>query len=227
MPQGKGSNSNSNTASGWTGTQAYVMAVVCLLIGVAVGYFVRGSAAPVRASAAATAPSSVPDAQGTSVTPAQLKQMADQQVTPLLQQLKTTPNDPALLANIGNVYYDAQQYKDAIDYYSRSLQNNPNNPNVRTDMGTAYFYLGDSDRAISEFNTALKDDPKHGQTLFNLGMVKWQGKGDTQGAVDTWEHLLKVVPDYPERAKVEELISRAKQHENIAPGTKTDKPATM
>jgi cytochrome c-type biogenesis protein CcmH/NrfG len=220
--------SNSNTAGSWTSTQAYIMAIVCLLIGIAVGYFVRGSAAPAGSPVAAASPASMPAGQAPQqVTPQQLKQMADQQAAPLLAQLKNSPNDPALLANIGNVYYDAQQYKDAIEYYNRSLQNDPKNPNVRTDLGTAYFYIGDSDRAITEFNTALKYDPKHGQTLFNLGMVKWQGKADAKGAVESWEQLLKAVPDYPDKAKVEELISRAKQHANMPAGTKTDKPASM
>ena len=31
----------------WTGTQAYVLAVSCLVLGVALGYLFRGSASPV------------------------------------------------------------------------------------------------------------------------------------------------------------------------------------
>jgi tetratricopeptide (TPR) repeat protein len=153
--------------------------------------------------------------------------MADKQAEPLLAQLKSNPNDATLLANIGNLYYDAQQYKEAIGYYDKSLNADPKNVNIRTDLGTAYFYAGDTTRAISEFQTALKDDPKHGQTLFNLGMVQWQGKGDLNGAIASWEKLLKVAPDYPDRARVEQLLAKAKEHANMAPGTKTDKPTKM
>jgi len=227
-------NGNSSKAVGnagaWTSAQAYIMAIVCLLIGIAVGYFVRGSAAPDAAIAASGNPSSVATqaaAQGQPDSPEQLQRVAAQQVAPLLERLKTSPNDPVLLAEIGNVYYDAQQYATAIQYYGRSLQADPSNANVRTDMGTAYYYSGDPDRAIAEFNTSLKYDSKHAQTLFNLGMVQWQGKADAKGAVETWQRLLKVAPDYPERARVEQLIQQAKQHTNIAPGTKTNKPATM
>lgn len=203
----------------WTSTQVYVMAVVCLLIGIAVGYLVRGSAGStsatnhsVPAPAPASASVSVPAPNVGKPMPEQLKQMAEQKAAPLLAQLKASPNDANLLANIGNIYSDAQQYKAAAEYYRRSLEANPGDPNVRTDMGTAYFYLGDVDGAIREFTTALRYDPKHAQTLFNLGMVKWQAKGDAKGAVESWERLLRVVPNYPERAKVQELISRAKQH---------------
>jgi cytochrome c-type biogenesis protein CcmH/NrfG len=214
------------TSSGWTSTQAYVFAVICLLTGLAAGYFLRGSgtAQPAAPVATSGAPAGMGEGQP---TPEQMKQMAETQAQPLLEQLKSNPNDAALLAKIGNVYYDTQQYKEAVGYYERSLNSDPKNPNVRTDMGTAYFYMGDADRAISEFEKALTYDPKHGQTMFNLGMVKWQGKGDAKGAVQSWERLLKDVPDYPERANVEQLIARAKQHSDIKPGTKTEKPASM
>ena len=51
-------------AGQWTSTQAYVLSVICLLLGVAVGYLVRGSApsnnalTQVRASSAESLPAS-------------------------------------------------------------------------------------------------------------------------------------------------------------------------
>jgi cytochrome c-type biogenesis protein CcmH/NrfG len=227
---------SSQSSSSWTSTQAYVLAIICLVIGVAVGYFVRGSASPVAAGteqAAATqaAPAGMGGGMGgmdpSKVTPDQLKHMVEKQVEPQLQQLKSNPNDPALLAQVGNVYYDTQLYQDAIGYYEKALNGDPKNVGVRTDMGTAYFYLGDADRAITEFNKALATDPKHGQTLYNLGMVQWQGKGDVNAAVAAWESLLKNVPDYPDRAKVEQLVAKAKEHSKMKPGEKTNKPASM
>ena len=219
----------SASSAGWTSIQAYVLATICLVVGIAVGYLLRGSAGSdsrPQPSAAATAPADMP-ATGGQPTPEQLKHMADKQAEPILAQLQNSPNDPKLLATAGNMYYDAQQYQAAIEYYDRALRVEPKNANVRTDMGTAYFYLGDSNRALQEFQTALKDDPKHAQTMFNMGMVQWQGKGDAPAAVATWEKLLKTVPDYPERAKVEEMLAKAKQHSAIKPGTKTSKPASM
>ncbi len=214
----------------WTSTQAYVLAIICLVIGVAVGYFVRGSASPAATAAASTAsqaPSGMGSVNPNQVTPDQLKHMADKQVEPLLAQLKSNPNDAALLTQVGNVYYDTQLYQDATGYYEKALQSDPKNVNVRTDMGTAYFYMGDADRAISEFKKSLATDPKHGQTLFNLGMVEWQGKGDVNAAVAAWETLLKDVPDYPDRARVEQLVSKAKEHTKMKPGETTSKPAKV
>jgi tetratricopeptide (TPR) repeat protein len=79
-------------------------------------------------------------------------------------------------------------------------------------MGTAMFYMGDSDKALAEFEKSLSYRPNHPNTLFNMGIVKWQGKKDVKGAVAAWEQLLKANPGYPERQKVEELLGKAKEH---------------
>jgi cytochrome c-type biogenesis protein CcmH/NrfG len=81
-----------------------------------------------------------------------------------------------------------------------------------TDLGTPIWYTGDADGAIAEFQTALKYRPDHLGTLFNLGIVRWQGKLDPKAAVQAWEQLLKLNPNYPEKQQVQEYIDRAKQH---------------
>ncbi len=217
--------------NGWERTQAYVLAAGCLVVGIIVGYVFRGSASQVSApsaSPAVAASQGAPAGAQAQVTPAQLKHMADKQAEPLLAKLQSSPNDPTLLAQIGNIYYDTQNYKEAIQFYEQSLKADPANSNVRTDFGTSYYYLGDADRALQEFQTALKYDPKHIQTMFNAGMVQWKGKGDAKTAVATWEQLLKIAPaDFPARAQVKDLIEKAKAHSTMAPGTKTDKPAGL
>jgi cytochrome c-type biogenesis protein CcmH/NrfG len=199
------------SSSHWTSTQAYVLAVICLLVGMAAGYLLRGSSAanpPVPANPPAAA---APD-NSTQVTPGQLAAMGKKQAEPLLEQLKTNPADPALLAQIAGVYYDTQQYGDAIEYYQKSLKLAPDNVDVRTDYGTCLWYQGNADAALAEYQKALSADPEHANTLFNLGMVKWQGKSDVKGAIAAWEKLLQTNPNYPEKDHVVELIAKAKEH---------------
>ena len=97
-------------------------------------------------------------------------------------------------------------------YYERGLTITPDNPDVLTDLGTAYWYAGSPDKALADFQKSLKIRPNHPGTLFNMGVVKWQGKGDPAGAVAAWQELLKTNPDYPQRQQVEEFIAKAKQH---------------
>ena len=207
------------TTDQWTSVQAYTLAVICLLVGIAGGWFIRGSQAPVtNASNESAAPAS-PASSQQMPTAAQLKQMADAQAAPLLDKLKADPVNVQLLADIGNVYYDAQQYPTAVDYYGRALKIAPENTSVRTDLGTAQWYLGNADDAIAQFNQALKYEPNKANALFNLGIVKWQGKMDVDGAVAAWQKLLATNPNYEAKDKVEELIAQAKKHSNVKPGT--------
>jgi cytochrome c-type biogenesis protein CcmH/NrfG len=216
-------NSSSTSNERWTSVQAYVLAVICLLLGVAVGWFVRGPQSP-AATPSETADASAPfrgnaNAAGPAPTPAEMQKMADTQAGPLLEKLKADPNNAMLLGNIGNVYYDAQQFPTAITYYQRALQVEPANTGVRTDMATAMWYMHDTDGAIAEFQKSLSYEPNKANTLFNLGVVEWQGKMDIDKALATWQHLLDTNPNYEGKDKVVELMAQAKKHAGVKPGT--------
>ena len=194
----------------WTGTQAYVLAAFCLLLGVALGYLFRGSASgPAQVAAVSTQPE-------TDVRPQQpdpnVQAALAQATAPLLDAVNKDPNDYDSLVKLGNLFYDGQQFPKAIQYYERALAIHPDNPDVRTDMGTAYWYTGDADKAVAAMERSLKYRPGHPQTLFNLGWVRWQGKQDPKGAIEAWQQLLKVNPDYPQRQQVEQYIAKAKEH---------------
>jgi cytochrome c-type biogenesis protein CcmH/NrfG len=194
-----------------------------LLVGIAGGWLIRGSQSPATAAAETTTASAAAPAMGDQAaqapTPAQMQKMADTQAAPLLDKLKADPNNAALLANIGNVYYDTQLYPAAIDYYQRVLKIQPANAGVRTDMATAYWYNGDADSAIVEFQKSLSYEPNKPNTLFNLGIVEWQGKMDIDKAVATWQKLLDTNPNYEGKEKVVELMAQAKKHSGVKPGT--------
>jgi len=198
----------------WTNTQAYVLAVFCLLLGVALGYLFRGSESQ-RASTSVAQNTATGVAQGggqSQPSPAQQKAMVEQVAAPLVAALQSNPNDYDSIVKLGNIYYDGQLYPQAIEYYERALKIRPNDADVITDMGTAYWYTNDADRALAEFQRSLKIRPDHPGTLFNLGIVRWQGKNDPAGAEAAWEELLKRNPSYPQKQQVEEIIGKARQH---------------
>lgn len=202
----------------WTSLQAYTLAVICLLLGIAAGWLFRGTQSPAAAAENSAVPSPAATAMGTQPTPEQLKAMGDAQAKPLLDKLKSDPQNPELLASVGNVYYDAQQFPIAINYYEQCLKLQPDNTGVRTDMATAYWYGGDPDTAISEFKKSLSYEPNKANTLFNLGVVEWQGKMDIKAAVATWNKLLETNPNYEAKDKVLELLAQAEKHSKVKQG---------
>lgn len=203
--------STTNAAAGvaWTSTQAYVFAAFCLMLGVALGYLFRGSASP---ATKAVVPAAVQQSGQKQAPAAEMQAALAQATAPLLDAIQKNPNDYDSLVQLGNLYYDAQQYPNAIQYYEKALVMHPENPDVRTDMGTAYWYSGNADKAVAAMETSLKYRPGHPQTLFNLGWIKWQGKADAKGAVEAWEKLLNSNPDYPQKEQVEQYIAKAKEH---------------
>lgn len=208
---------NASSQRAWTDLQAYLLAAFCLVLGVALGYLFRGSASPSAATvqASTSAGASMPQGQALQapqVTSEQQKAMVDQAVAPLLATLKTNPNDFNSIVQLANLYFDGQQYPEAVRYYQLAVKSQPTNADLLTDLGTSIWYMGDADGAIAEFQTALRHRPDHPGTLFNLGIVRWQGKLDPKGAVQAWEELLKLNPDYPQKQQVQEYIDRAKQH---------------
>ena len=208
----------------WTRSRALAVMAVCLLAGIAGGWAIRGARNTARVEAAkAAAPATLPTNPSPAPpppTPEQMRSMADNQAAPLIAKLHADPKNSDLLANVGNLYYDAKQYPVAVDYYARALQSKPTDAAVRTDMATAYWYLGDADKAIAEFNTALKYAPNNPNTLFNLGLVKWEGKHDSAGAIADWKKLLAVNPDYASRDQVEKMLTEVEK-QTAKPGSKS------
>ncbi len=212
------------TTTNWTATQTYAMAAVCLLIGVLVGYLVRGSAKPAAQATpastemqqAATAPPSSAAQQQKMPTLDDMKRMADKQAEPLLAKLKTDPKNVDLLNKTALTYKAAHQFKDAISYFQKALDVDPKNVPIRTDMASCMYYTGDADGALAELDKSLTYDPKHPGTLMNIGIIKWQGKNDVNGAVAAWEKLLKLNPNFPQKAVIEHMITEAQQQKNTA-----------
>ena len=205
----------------WTSRQALLLMTLSLLTGMAGGYVLRGdqpfgarTAAPAKAGSGSMAAQS-----SAQPGPTELKNAADQQAAPLIVKLNGDPSNADLLTNVGNLYYDAQQYATAVDYYARVLKVRPSDASVRTDMATAYWYMGNADVAIAEFNKALTYAPTNPNTLFNLGLVKWRGKHDGAGAIADWKKLLAANPKYEAREKVEEMLAEVQKQAPARSGT--------
>jgi tetratricopeptide (TPR) repeat protein len=120
------------------------------------------------------------------------------------------PSNPSPRIELGNLYFDAERYEDAIKWYSEALKLQPNDVNVSTDLGVSYFYLNQPDKALEQFAQSLKIDPKHAKTLLNLGVVRAYGKQDLAGAEDAWQQLIKSAPDSQEAQAAKRALDSLK-----------------
>ena len=118
------------------------------------------------------------------------------------------PEDVQVRVELGNLYFDAQRFEDAIPWFEAALELNPEEVEVSTDLGVAYYYLGDTDRALSQFARSLEVDPAHSKTILNVGIVRAFGKQDLEGAIEAWEDVQRVAPGSPEALAAAEALER-------------------
>jgi tetratricopeptide (TPR) repeat protein len=172
-----------------------------LLFGVIVGYMlgVSQSGAGSLPVAAASTAGSAPAA------PAAVA--SEQELQAYRNVLASDPKNVRANTELANRLYDASRYVEAIPHYQQAFAGQPKNVSVSTDLATALYYAGRADEALAQFDRSLAIDPKHGQTLFNVGIVKRDGKKDPRGAIAAWERLLAAVPDYPDAGKVRTMIT--------------------
>ena len=121
---------------------------------------------------------------------------------------------------LANLYFDAERFQDAAEWYEAALTINPRDVNASTDLGIAYYYMNQPDKALAQFDRSLAIDPNHGKTLLNVGIVRAFAKQDLNGASEVWEKVLKVAPDSEEaRAARQALDGVRAAHPNVGGGT--------
>jgi tetratricopeptide (TPR) repeat protein len=178
-----------------------VVGLAGVLLGVIAGY-ILGAGQVQRVAASAPSAVSAPAAGDPHV-----HLVNEEELKAYKDILAADPKNVKAAVALGNKLYDAGRYGDAIPYYQQALAIDGKDVNVSTDLATALFYAGRVDEALAQLDVSLRIDPTHGQTLFNIGIVKRDGKKDKPGAVAAWERLLQVAPNYPEAARVRTLIA--------------------
>jgi len=128
----------------------------------------------------------------------------------LKEIVKKDPKNLPAWVELGNLYFDSDQPKEALEAYSQYLAVKPDNPDVRTDMGIMYRKLGQFDRAIEEFRRAAQSDPKHINSRYNIGLVLLHDKQDIKGAIKAWEDYLKVDPNSERAQRIRTQIEKMK-----------------
>ena len=182
-----------------------VTGIAGVLFGVIVGYLLgAGSTPPTVVANGGTVAAVAPQASAAPI-------LNESELQGYRNILAADPKNARAATELGNRLYDAGRYAEAIPYYQQAFANDPRNINVSTDLGTAIWYAGRADDALAQFQKSLAIDPKHPQTLFNVGIVRSEGKQDAAGAIQAWETLLIAHPSYADASKIRTLIDTARQ----------------
>jgi tetratricopeptide (TPR) repeat protein len=170
---------------------AIAVGVAGILFGLIAGWIIGSQQAAQREPAA---PLAAPAAEAAPQPPA----LDEAQVREFTSAAEREPGNAAPRVQLGNLYFDAQRYAEAIPWYVEALKLSPDDANVSTDLGVSYYYTDQADRALQQFDQSLKIDPNHTKTLLNIGVVKAFGKQDLEGATQAWQRVVELSPDSPE-----------------------------
>ena len=116
-------------------------------------------------------------------------------ISALEKETSSNPENAGAWTQLGNSYFDANQFQKAITAYQKSLALEPNNPDVWTDLGVMYRRNGQPIQAVEAFDKAVEEDPSHEISRLNKGIVLMHDLNDIQGALAVWEELVKVNPE--------------------------------
>lgn len=195
-------------------------AVSGMLFGVIVGWILGSQQATPQTAVAgaptASASSAAPAASGQPPPP-----LDDARVQTLTAAASSDPTNPVPPAQLGNVYFDAERYADAVKWYEVAIRLKPDDPNVSTDLGVAYYYTNQPDKAIQQFEQSLRADPKHTKTMLNMGIVKAFGKQDLAGASEAWKQVIAIAPNSPEAQAAKKALDGLQQAHPGGPASGT------
>jgi cytochrome c-type biogenesis protein CcmH/NrfG len=105
------------------------------------------------------------------------------------------PDNYQAWIRLGHLYFDTDQPEKAIEAYNRSLELHPGSADLLTDLGVMYRRVGQAEKAVEIFDLAIEKDPSHLPSRFNKGIVLFYDLNDSQGAINSWEALLKIDPE--------------------------------
>ena len=177
-------------------SDAIAFGIAGILFGLIAGWIIGSQQASGRpAAAAAPVAQQAPASAGATSRAAVLDET---QVNALKTVAEKETSNATPRVQLGNLYFDAERYDDAIKWYNDALKLAPKDVNVSTDLGVSYYYSNQSDKALAQFEQSLKLDPKHAKTLLNVGIVKAFGKQDLDGAGEAWKQVIAIAPDSPE-----------------------------
>jgi tetratricopeptide (TPR) repeat protein len=167
--------------------------LVGALLGFIGGYFAAGGGRP------------------SAVSPVEPSQTAPgaggERIEELRGAVEKDPENPKLLTELGNAWYDRGEWDRAIAAYEKARRKAPEDANLLSDLGAAYRNRGEFRRAVGLFERARKNDGDHWQSLLNLVLIHAYDLRDHAGAQRWFDELKRRFPEIPDLDRIQERIS--------------------
>jgi len=185
--------------------------LLACLVSVAVGFLGGIVLSAYKSRSAISLP-----APGAGQQPAPGRNLAAESAAEIENLKRETAQNPSNIKawiELGNMYFDTDQFEKSIQAYEQALALKPDNANVLTDMGVMYRRSGQPQKALAAFDKAIAVDPGHEVSRFNKGIVLMHDLNDQNGAMEAWAGLVRINPlaKSPSGILIKDMIDKLKQ----------------
>jgi len=165
--------------------------VPLLLFTVVLGVYYMGKASEVPGISDATT-----GQETTAADRAATKKVDQAKLAALIQKISTNPKDIASLQEIGNLYFAATDFKNAIVWEQKILAVDPKNQVALLALGAGQFNLGDEVEAKKQWLIAANLYPKNAEVHYDLGFLYFsQTPPDTANMTAEWKKVVAIDPN--------------------------------
>jgi tetratricopeptide (TPR) repeat protein len=118
---------------------------------------------------------------------------AEEVIEAYKKSLELDPKSAGALVNLGTIYFNARDWKQAEKYYRDALEADPEYSLAHFDLANLYDERGDRKQALEHYLAALHISPHYADAHYNLALL-YQGSNQPMKAVHHWTAYLKLDP---------------------------------
>ena len=118
---------------------------------------------------------------------------AEQVIEAYQKAVTLDPRSAGALVNLGTIYFNTRNWKEAERYYREALTADPEYALAHFDLANLYDERGDRNKALEHYHAALRIAPNSADAHYNLALL-YQGSQQTMKAVHHWATYLKLDP---------------------------------
>jgi cytochrome c-type biogenesis protein CcmH/NrfG len=136
-----------------------------------------------------------PAVTGAQSTPAPSAGLDQEKVAALMARVQADPNDTAALLELGDAFFQVQDFTTAATWLDKLVILEPNNVRGRLALGAAYFNLGKNVEAEAQWLAVLEVDKDNVEAHYDLGFLYLnEVPPDYEGVESHWGEVVRLAP---------------------------------
>lgn len=120
------------------------------------------------------------------------------------------PSSAGALVNLGTVYFNARDWRQAEQFYRRAVEVDPEYALARFNLGNLYDERGDRAGALEHYLAAIRIHPRYADAHYNIALL-YQSMGQPLKAVRHWKAYLTMDPASAWAAIARRELAKIKQ----------------